>query len=319
MPVLGYTLPEPGVTPESPLYALDLLDEQMRLFFAFTSEGRFSRRIASVEERLAEADELAGRSVVATIKALEHYKSQLLGTELQAMASGNQVHLYEVAKLVVAHIAFLDQISEQTDLDQRRSVSLIKEYIVDDHEDALSALIKENSRLGLEVCKSVIENRFSRIREVAIDMENVVTEPLREYEKYIILATEIVNKAETAEERESFLAFFRTITSSHEAVLMGEVKEKIKPQAEERLKNAVNALRVLHGLPVIEIISETPVITEPPIETATSTPPNPVVTPPSTVKPPTGSSGTTPGSTGGSSTNGTTGTAAPPPPPPPSF
>ena len=73
----AFDLPDPGLTPESPIYFLDLWDEQARLFFARSDSSRVKRYRAHVLERLSEAETLAGRGISATQRALELYRAEL--------------------------------------------------------------------------------------------------------------------------------------------------------------------------------------------------------------------------------------------------
>ncbi|MEK9183862.1 MAG: DUF5667 domain-containing protein, partial [Patescibacteria group bacterium] len=50
----GTTLPNAGLTPESPFYFLDKLGEALREFFTFNPEGKARLQIAFAAERVAE-------------------------------------------------------------------------------------------------------------------------------------------------------------------------------------------------------------------------------------------------------------------------
>ena len=73
----AFGLPEAGLTPESPVYFLDLWDEDLRLFFARSDISRYRRYEGRVLERLSEAEALAGRGISATQRALELYRMDL--------------------------------------------------------------------------------------------------------------------------------------------------------------------------------------------------------------------------------------------------
>lgn len=237
-----FRLPDAGTTPESPFYALDLFNEQMRLFFTLNDTRRLERRISSANERLAEAHQLAGKGVVAVKKSLELYQEQWADAETAAILTQDAQHMANTARLVNLHFPYLDRISERTPVEDRRFAQLAKEYIIDGHIDMIHELLQKNKEAATDIFLEAVSKRFDRIIAVAID-ENSIGEALREYEKYILAGQALPDDA-----RHRLISQ----TSGHSMKLDTEVRDKIRPQAELQLRNTINSLRALHTVPAFQ-------------------------------------------------------------------
>lgn len=250
----SYSLPDPGLTPESPLYFLDLWDERMRLFFTHSDEARLKRYTAIVEERLAETDKLAGRGIAATQKSLEEYQAYtplLFGV---AERLDNKIILTDALRMITDHLAVLDHVSERTDYEKKRFVLTAKKFVIDQQLQTLSFFAKKNPEDALRVFGDALQRRMDRIREVAIDKENN-EEALQEYAAYLSEVDPILHEWKIDRVDGVPPAVFMEITvRGHEGTLLGPVRERIPPTLDQELFLLVNKVRELSGRELLTVL-----------------------------------------------------------------
>ena len=319
----AFGLPEAGLTPESPVYFLDLWDEDLRLFFARSDISRYRRYEGRVLERLSEAEALAGRGISATQRALELYRMDLPFFYTATERLGDLYRLETALQMATDHLDVLDRVSERTEYEKKRFIPQTKIFLIEQQLQTLHALAKQDPSKALAVFGEALQRRMTRIRDVAIDDENNA-EAIEEYAAYMSEVDRVLREWEKARIEELSPAdYLAQIVRTHEETLLGPVRERLAATLETELLQVVNNVRKLSGeenllaLPPVPDPEAEPYIA--PTTSGSTDSASPTSTPGNTVPVPVPKSSGT-GSAGGSGSGGSTGgTTAPPPPPPPSM
>ena len=243
----AFGLPDPGLTPESPIYFLDLWDEQARLFFARSDSSRVKRYRARVLERLSEAEALAGRGISATQRALELYRADMPFFYATAERLDDDLILADALGMASDHLDVLDHISERTDFEKKRFITTTKIFVIEQQLQSLHSLAKRDPTGAFRIFGDALRRRMARIREVAIDNQNN-HEVFNEYAAYMAEADRMLRDWSTAFiDGLSPTAFLSETVQGHEETLLGPVRERIAPALENELLLAVNNVRKLSG------------------------------------------------------------------------
>ncbi|MDO8436277.1 MAG: DUF5667 domain-containing protein [bacterium] len=137
-------LPNAGLTPESPFYFLDKLEETLREFFTFNPEGKARLQITFAAERIAEIKIILETKGV-NAKGLEVAQSRLqehLGNaaEIVIKQKNKGKDVSELAKSISEDFDANKEALKQAFKDQKRSLEA--------KEDELKAKIREARRAG---------------------------------------------------------------------------------------------------------------------------------------------------------------------------
>ena len=251
--VQSYTLPDPGLTPESPFYFLDLWGENTRLFFTRSGVARFRRYAAIVEERLAEADTLAGKGIAATQVSLDRYRAFLPAFFSSAERLGDKTYSVDALRAASDHLAVLDHVSERTDAEKKQFILDTKIFIIDQQWQTLSSFAKQYPKDALHVFRDSLQGRMGRLREVAIDKENN-KEAMKEYAAYLSEEDTILGEWKETIDGVPPAVFLEIAVRGHEETLMGPVRDRLTPVLDGELLFAVNKVRELSGLPALTVL-----------------------------------------------------------------
>lgn len=242
-----FGLPDPGLTPESPIYFLDLWSENARLFFTRSDSSRAERYQERLLERLSEADALAGKGISATQRALELYRENMPFFYAAAERLGDMYVLAEALGMATDHLDALDHISERTDFEKKRFITAAKIFVIDQQLQSLHSFAQRKPADAFRMFGDALGRRMARIREVAIDDQNN-KEAFSEYAAYLSEADRILRDWDNVEvEGLSPSAFLAQAVQGHEETLLGPVRERIAPVLENDLLFAVNGVRKLSG------------------------------------------------------------------------
>jgi hypothetical protein len=248
-----FGLPEPGLTPESPLYFLDLWDEQIRLFFTRSDSARFERYSQRALERMAEAESLAGEGVAASQRALELYQEHIPFLYATAERLDDKTLLADALRMATDHLAVLDHISERTDFERKRFVLNAKLFVINQQLQTLEFMAKRNPDEALRIYGDALSRRMERIRAVAIDDQNN-EEAIDEYAAYMTEVDRILRNWNTVIDGASAGGYLKTVVRGHEETLLGAVRERLSAVLDDELLRAVNSVRQLSGKePLLEL------------------------------------------------------------------
>lgn len=240
-----FGLPDPGLTPESPIYFFDIWEENVWLFFSRSDTSRLRYYRARVLERLSEAEALAGSGISATQRALELYRTDMLFFYTTAERLGDASTLADTLRMVTDHLDVLDYISERTDFEKKRFITTTKIFVIDQQLQSLHVLAKQKPAEALQIFGDALRRRMARVREVAIDDQNN-QEALKEYAAYMFETEKIIREWDNAKINGLQPALFlKQTVEGHEETLRGPVRDRLPVTLEEELLLVVNGVRKL--------------------------------------------------------------------------
>ncbi|MFC2065833.1 DUF5667 domain-containing protein [Chloroflexota bacterium] len=241
-------LPDPGITPDSPLYFLDNWGKKIGLFLAFGPEAKAGKALAYAEERLAEAQVMATKNRVReTTRAANDYDgfmAMVTTRTEEARRQGASDNLTEIVALATSkHLSVLDGIKDRVPEEAKGAIARARTASMNGQINALRALAKEKPERALDINQAAIERRLNRALVKA--SENVTAEvdealddatELAEIEEEISKIAQRQGKdISTIEER------IARATSNRLEVLArvyGKVPEQAKPAIERAIENS---------------------------------------------------------------------------------
>lgn len=157
---ISSTLPNPGLTPDSPLYFLDTLGENIGLFLSRSLEAKAKKSFNYAEEKLAEAEDMAekGNEEAAEEATGKHEnyldetnynlnKARALGRDVDALAA-------HVAEKTLKHQAVLarvyDKLVAKGNVNAAAAVQKAMEKSLNGHNKALQAITNAQRKGELE-------------------------------------------------------------------------------------------------------------------------------------------------------------------------
>ncbi len=146
-------LPSPGLTPDSPFYFLETIIEEIVTFFTFGDLKKAERHATLAEERLAEAQAIAGKGKPElTEKTLERYEIQLNNSiarseKAQAKGQSTEQVMAKVGRATSKHLEVLAEIYEKVPEQAKPAIENAMKASVKGHEKAVEAL-KAQDALG---------------------------------------------------------------------------------------------------------------------------------------------------------------------------
>jgi len=166
-------LPDPGITPDSPFYFLDLWGERVGLSFAFGAEAKAERALGYAEERLAEAHAMAVRNRVRALERATNGYEEHMSLAIQKMeeARNKGVDISEVSEIVASatskHLFVLDEVEDIVPEEAKGAIAQAKGASINGHGNALRALAGENPELAMEINLAAVEGRLNRANDEA--------------------------------------------------------------------------------------------------------------------------------------------------------
>jgi len=147
-------LPDPGMTPDSPFYFLEIIAEEIGTFFTFGDLKKAERHAALAEERLAEAQDVIekGKSELAE-KTLERFENQLeksIARAEKAMAKGKNTEkvievVAKVGQATSKHLEVLAEVYEKVPEQAKSAIENAMKASIRGHEKAVEALKAKNA------------------------------------------------------------------------------------------------------------------------------------------------------------------------------
>jgi len=163
-----FSLPNPGLTPDSPFYFFDTLWEKVSLFFTFVPEKKAKKAIQFAEEKLAEAKAMAEKNKPEAIEKANQKYQEFLGLANQ------KTHEAKEKGRDVEELAIL--ITEKT-LKHQEILMEVSEKVPEQAKIAVEKAI-EVSRKGSEIAVQAVtgakkDELLQKIEEIRIEIEKV--------------------------------------------------------------------------------------------------------------------------------------------------
>ncbi len=183
-------LPDPGLTPDSPFYFLEIIAEKIGNFFTFGDKAKAERMVDLMDERMAEAQKmLKEKKVEPAKKALERYQKHFQEFEKKLEKMGREGESLDgvIEKVVIAtekHIAVLEKVYEKAPYEAKNTILRVMGVSLRGQEKALFVLNQRNSERALRFQIEIMDRRIERARR-RIENKNLVSgkEALKNYER----------------------------------------------------------------------------------------------------------------------------------------
>ena len=147
-------LPDPGLTPDSPFYFLEIIAEEIGTFFTFGDLKKAERYAALAAERLAEAQVIAGKGKPElTEKTLARYENQLEKSMARVERAGSKGEntekvmevLTRVGQTTSKHLEVLAEVYEKVPEQAKPAIENAMKVSVKGHKKAVEALKAQNA------------------------------------------------------------------------------------------------------------------------------------------------------------------------------
>ena len=162
-------LPDPGITPDSPLYFFDKLAEQVSLRLTFSNEERAQKALVYAEERLAEMNRMMNtNNVRATIQAVNGYNDRI-DTAMGALESLGKQGVATQAMLAMRmanHAAIFSDIESGNGIPEeaRKLMTQTREMVCTCQQIALGMVEQEDPDMAGQVRLMLMEQERNSLR-----------------------------------------------------------------------------------------------------------------------------------------------------------
>lgn len=269
-------LPNPGITPDSSFYFLDIWGKKIGLFFAFGAEAKARKALQYAEERLAEAQVMAGKNKpqAVTVATGGYDEYMTMAVEKIGEASEEGVDISEVSEIVALatskHLFVLDGVMDIVPEEAKEAIAQARGVSINGQGNALRALAGEKPERAIEINLAAVEGRLNRARAKAEEDEFEEAEnAVGEFEVLSGFGEEISEIARGLGKDTTVEQLVGRATSIHLEVL-AEVYEKVPEQAKPAIEKAMGvsvrgherAVEALEGKGALGEIPEEPPIPE---------------------------------------------------------
>ena len=269
-------LPNPGITPDSSFYFLDIWGKKIGLFFAFGAEAKARKALQYAEERLAEAQVMAGKNKpqAVTVATGGYDEYMTMSVEKIGEASEEGVDISEVSEIVALatskHLFVLDGVMDIVPEEAKEAIAQARGVSINGQGNALRALAGEKPERAIEINLAAVEGRLNRARAKAEEDEFEEAEnAVGEFEVLSGFGEEISEIARGLGKDTTVEQLVGRATSIHLEVL-AEVYEKVPEQAKPAIERAMGvsvkgherAVEALEGKGALGEIPEEPPIPE---------------------------------------------------------
>lgn len=238
--------PDPGLTPDSPFYFLEIISEDIVTFFNFGDLKKAARYAALASERAAEAQAVVEKGKPEFVeRVLKRYEMQLnksLARAERAMAKGKSIKKVSetVAEGTGKHLVIIEGILEKVSEKAKEAVTKAKEVSMTGQKNALRALAGENPERATEINLKAVEARLNRAKAKADEGEtDEAEEAVKEFESQHKFGEEISQIAKgMGKDTTTIEQLIGRATSIHLEVL-ARVYEKVPEQAKAAIEKAM--------------------------------------------------------------------------------
>lgn len=157
-------LPDPGITPDSPIYGLDGTAEKLQLAFTFREEKKAELHYKFAQERLSEANEMAEKNEHRyTERLMNQYQNELNETanEIEkAVARGKNVTelIEHVGSMTSKHLEVLQRVYEKVPESAKPAIAHAMEVSVRKQVGVMTHV--ENGEQMKERVRQQVENQI---------------------------------------------------------------------------------------------------------------------------------------------------------------
>ncbi len=138
------TLPNPGLTPDSPFYFLEQWMDSISMFFTFSKDGKAQKALSIANEKLAEAKKMAEKgeqkAEAVAEKDYEKYMDEATQYAGQSKATGKTNALEQIQDATARHEATMQKVLNQVPEQAKASIQKAIDESAKGHENAMEAI-----------------------------------------------------------------------------------------------------------------------------------------------------------------------------------
>ncbi|MFC2056747.1 DUF5667 domain-containing protein [Chloroflexota bacterium] len=243
-------LPNPGITPDSPLYFFDTLGKNIGLFLTAGPEAKAKKALGYAEERLAEVKVMAIKNKAKGVQraALDYYKFVAIVVEKNGEVAQPEISdnvSERVALATSKHLAVLDGVREAIPEQAKEALDRAREASLNGQKNALRALAKRKTERAIEINMATIEGRLSRARVKATDnATEEVQEAIDDMDKLLEIEGEISEIAQELGRDTTIIEQRVARATANRLEVLARVYEKVPDQAKSAIEGAMaNSIR----------------------------------------------------------------------------
>jgi hypothetical protein len=158
------TLPDPGLTPDSPFYFFDNLTKQISMFFTLGDEAKAGKALRYAEERLAEARAMAAENRVReTERAANGYEGYMAQVRQRLEDRIVSTVLSErVAVAAARHLDLLERVREQVPREAGDALECARKASADGQLNALRALAQDRPERAIDIIECNLDRQIEK-------------------------------------------------------------------------------------------------------------------------------------------------------------
>jgi hypothetical protein len=236
------TLPDPGITPDSPFYFMDKWGQQISLAFTFGAENKAQKLMLYADERMAEietmmvqnkikeAGEAAGEHkycLETAIKNLEQVKTSRMGLD------------EKMTLMAEIHLAIANRVSANATGEGQGLMTQTRERTMNCQETALKNMAQGNPEKAARLNLELMNRQLNRIQLQAKEPQGEgLRQQLEEYNRLDKQGEEISQIAKGLGQGTAVDRLVTQATANHLEVLV-RVQQQVQGQAPEAIQTAI--------------------------------------------------------------------------------
>ena len=238
-------LPDPGVTPDSPFYFLDVLGKNIGMAFAFGPEAKAKKALDYAEERLAEVQAMAAENKIGEMqRAARGYGGFLVNVNEKAAVVGQPAIAENISERVALatarHLSVLDRVRDSVPEQDRSAIVRAREASMNGQRSALRVLARQRPERAVEINLATIENSLERARAKASDnVTEAVEEALNDAAESLKLGEEISAIARGLGKDTTTVEQLVARATAHHLEVLVSVSEKVPESARPAIEQVI--------------------------------------------------------------------------------
>ncbi len=239
-------LPNPGITPDSPLYLFERILERISMVFAFGDLSKAEKYMLLSSERVAEAQAMAEKEKPEEAGvALRRYEKQLESALAKAQSARNKGEATEktdkiIARSAMKHSEVLNEVAERVPEEGKEGIEQAINASTKGYKNALRGLAEENPEEATRINLQAMQTSLNRASKKAEENKpEKAEEAAQEFEDRYRFGEEISQTAQkTGKDITALEELVGKATSLHLEVL-ADVYERVPEQAKPAIEKAM--------------------------------------------------------------------------------
>ncbi|MFC1870960.1 DUF5667 domain-containing protein [Chloroflexota bacterium] len=235
------TLPDPGITPDSAFYFVDVWGEQLGLMFAFNVQDRAGKAMRYAEEKLAEMNAMLAQNKVedATRATNQHHNRLMTALEAIEVADDGDATLETVALAAAKQIRYCNDSMAGAPVNAQGALTQARDTARTCEETALKCMAQGDPEEGAQLHLQLMERQLNGIQIIGEESEPVrLQNALQEFARLNALGEDILEVAEDKGKGAEVGQMYGMATANHLA-LLAKVHGQVQAQAQGAIEDSM--------------------------------------------------------------------------------